>query len=389
MRSLKLLVGILVLAALPGCEEKKPRYLDDGKDKTGGKMLASGEFIPPAFDSPQGAWRLTHIDGKPTDRGRIEFAKGWLSYSGGCNGAGGEYVSHPDGRLEIKNTSGHAVACYDADGGESGMALDDLIGERLGRTMKFQLSTRDDLLLTRPDGRSLRMKRLSRPPRSVEGDWALLNVGWNSRVGLDPRPTAHFHRGRYHDAVGCKGRFLQAFGFLGVTLEKTPACARSKLLPGFHRIRGTYDGVAFVPREDYRYMRLAPLSNWEVVPRSRWTLDGVWYGSIYDGPGGDMRYRLVFAGGRVAQWGTCQGNISSDRDSLTFVFPNTKACGARLEPLLAGYRMERAQLPPGATIATLKMRSYGEASLTFGDGKVLWLNRTEPKERRPASSGGP
>lgn len=203
MRSSRFLSAILVLAAVSSCEEKKPRYLDDGKDKTGAKVLASNAFIPPVSCSPQGAWRVTHVDGKPFDGGRIAFAKGWLSYSGGCNGAGGEYVSRPDGRLEIKNTSGHAVACYDADGGESGMALDDLIGERLGRTMKFHLSTRDDLLLTRPDGRSLRMKRLSRPPRSVEGDWALLNGGWNPRVGLDPRPTAHFHRGRYHDAVGC------------------------------------------------------------------------------------------------------------------------------------------------------------------------------------------
>jgi hypothetical protein len=388
MRFLKLLGAMLVLAALAGCEEK-PRYSMLSNNRAGAAMLDSGEYIPPVAGSPQGAWRVTHVDGRPFEGGRIEFAKGRVSRSGGCNGATGDYVASPDGRLEIKDLSGHAEGCIDADGGMSGMALDEVIGERLGWAVKFQLLTPDELLLTTSDKRSLRMARLPRPPRSVEGDWALLNVGWNSRVGLDPRPTAHFHRGRYHDAVGCKGRFLQAFGFLGVTLEKTPACARSKLLPGFHRIRGTYDGVAFVPREDYRYMRLAPLSNWEVVPRSRWTLDGVWYGSIYDGPGGDMRYRLVFAGGRVAQWGTCQGNISSDRDSLTFVFPNTKACGARLEPLLAGYRMERAQLPPGATIATLKMRSYGEASLTFGDGKVLWLNRTEPKERRPGSSGGP
>ncbi len=376
MRSLKLLSAILVLAALSGCEEKKPRYLDDGKDKTGAKILASGAFIPPVSSSPQGAWRVTHIDGRPFDGGGIAFAKGWVSYSGGCNGAIGEFVSHPDGRFETKDMSGHAEGCMDADGGTSGLALDALIGERLGGAVKFQLPTPDELLLTPLDKRSLRMTRLPRPPRSIDGDWALLNAGWDPRRGSDPRATARFHRGRYQDAVGCAGRFWRAFGVLAVTLENTSACARSKLISGFHRIRSTYQGWAFVPREDYRYMILAPLSNWEVVPRSRWALEGLWYGAIDEPRRERLSYRLAFTAGQVTQWDNCQGDITRSGDRLTLVFPKCV-----LRPKMP-YWLNRTQLPAGATTATLKMRSYGDASLALADGRVLWLYRAEPKERR-------
>jgi heat shock protein HslJ len=385
MRSSRFLIAIFVLAALAGCQQqKKPRYLDDGKDKTGAKMLASGEFIPPAFGSPQGAWRLTHIDGKPTDRGRIEFAKGWIGAGGGCNRMGGEYVSHLDGRIRIKDMSGTLMACSDADGGTSGMALDDLIWERLGRAVKFQRLTSDDLLLTTSDNRSLRMARLPRPPRSVEGDWALLGSKEDRSA---PRPTAHFHRGRYHDAVGCAGRFWQAFGFLHLTLDETPACKGGALTAGPHKARGTYFGFALYPR-DNGGLQLAPLSNWERTPRSQWTLDGLWYGDIREASGRHERYRFAFSGGRVSQWENCQGDFNRRGDRLSFVFPNTKGCRARPATLPADYWAERTQLPPGVTAATLRMRSYGEIHLTFADGKTMWIYRVEPKERRPASSGG-
>nr|WP_295108940.1 META domain-containing protein [uncultured Caulobacter sp.] len=382
---MKFLSAILVLAALSGCEEKSLQARIR-ESKTSAALLALNAYIPPARGLPQGGWRVTHVDGRPFEGGRVEFDKAQVSRSGGCNGGYGDYVAHPDGHIEVKGLSGTLMACEDADGGASGMNLDELVGLRLVRATRFRLLTPDDLLLTTSDNRSLRMARLPKPPRSVEGDWALLGTKWDPDA---PRPMARFHRGHYQDAVGCVGRYWHGFGVLHLKLAKTPACVGGALTPGFHRIWSSYYGLVLLRPDVNGVMTLAPLSNWELTPRDRWTLEGVWYGYIDQRDGiarKRVNYRLAFTDGQVTQWGTCQGAFKQSADRLTLAFPRTKACSTPPKPPTWP---ERAQLPPGETTATVQMRSYGEARLFLADGRVLWIHRTEPKERRPSPAERP
>lgn len=87
---------------------------------------------------PDGVWRVTQIDGRPTPErpvATIQFGDGHLHGSAGCNGYSGRYRVFAC-KIWISQLSGKAQLCFGE--GAAGMALEARVSQALAGASRFR-----------------------------------------------------------------------------------------------------------------------------------------------------------------------------------------------------------------------------------------------------------
>ncbi len=366
-----------------------------------------------ACHRPDGEWLVDRIDDQPVTgkAAVVTFRKGRVSAGAGCNGLSGGYRVRPGAKLEIVDINMTLVACMGARG-ERSMALEELLGERLGRARTFARRRDGTLLVIAEQGRLLLRPRPA-PVRAVEGDWTICRASPPTRMNSEPLRVVRFHDGVVDEWAGCRGSYSLGGSVLRTRFDPTPKCraavesARRAMsvrdLPGFgenlpgpdqallaavkpNRVAFTHAGVVLMgaPGTELHLCKADPA---DLVPRSAWTLSGDWIGraavptpSVGGYPEGTP-YRLSFRNGVVDEIGGCRGTYRLSGDRLALGFPDRSAC--RVDRAADGRLVMgpgRALLPALPRQARVTFLRYDTMAIRFADGGQINLHRPRPGE---------
>jgi heat shock protein HslJ len=361
--------------------------------------------------APKGEWLVERIDGQPI-AGKpavVTFRKGRVSAGAGCNGMSGDYRVRSGAKLEISDLNMTLMACMGAEG-ERSMALEDVLGARLGRARTFARREDGKLLLAGDQGRLLLRPRPP-PARTVEGDWTICQASPPTRASSEPLRIVQFHGGVVEEWAGCHGVYSLSGPVLRLRFDPTPKCraavasARRALsvhdlpnhdatLPGPdqallaaqkpNRVEFTHNDQ-ILKGEPGTELRLCKADPVDLVPRSAWTLAGDWIGvggvsGLGPSIGGSEEgtpYWLSFSDGAVAEsWG-CRGTYRLTGDRLALDFLDRDAC--RVDRTKAGVLVLGSNRPLLAALprqARVIFRRYDMVMLQFPNGGEMHLRRT-------------
>ncbi|HWU15283.1 MAG TPA: META domain-containing protein [Caulobacter sp.] len=366
---------------------------------------------------PEGEWLVEQIDGqsiagKPAV---VTFRKGRVSASAGCNSMAGDYRTRPGAKLKVVDLNMTVMACMGAEG-ERSMALEEVLGARLGRARTFARGEDGELLLAGDQGRLLLRPRPP-PVRTIEGDWTICRSSPPTRAASEPLRVVRFHGGVVEEWAGCRGVYSLNGSVLRLRFDPTPKCraavasARRALsardLPSHDAILPGPDQALLAAQKPNRVefthgdqilrgapgteLRLCKADPVDLVPRSAWTLAGDWVssggvtgmGPTAGGYPGDA-YRVSFNDGVVNEAAGCRGTYALSGDRLTFDFPTGGACRvdhARDGRLVSG--RGRALLPAFPRQAQVRFRRADTVTVRFAQGVEIHLRRPSAKAETP------